>query len=89
MKITVGYLKDFLAASFFAFMIILHLFNIQFELNNMFIYFVFIAFFADGIFTLFPKFHCEYVGFNIPTYIVFIASLLVLITMYYCKCFII
>lgn len=55
----------------------------------MFIYFVFIAFFADGIFTLFPKFHCEYVGFNIPTYIVFIASLLVLITMYYCNCFII
>tara|TARA_Y100000992_G_scaffold171573_1_gene115402 strand:- start:2409 stop:2675 length:267 start_codon:yes stop_codon:yes gene_type:complete len=79
MEITAGYLKDALATLLFiiVIVIIIKYYNKngtkQFLLSTLLI-----AFSLDLTYTLYPEYHNELVGYNRPSYLLFLCSLVII-----------
>jgi hypothetical protein len=81
-----GYLKDFLALFFFS-LGIFKIYNINDKnliiIKNELLIYLIIAFITDLSFTLYPKFHYTYIGYNSFTFFFITMIILVLINFIY------
>lgn len=75
--LTLGYIKDFIACILFLVAIFIVFFIKDLNvLKGIILLCLFFGFLVDGLFSIQSSYHGEYIGYNVPTYSVFILVIL-------------
>ena len=82
--LTLGYIKDFIACILFLFAIfIIYFIKDLNKLKHIIILCLILGFLIDGLFSINPSYHGEFIGFNIATYsIITLVIFYIFITLY-------